>query len=52
MGSLMPTASIVHDITAGLLSWVPLVFFGLIIWLVWRTVEKQAWGSMLCGMKT
>jgi cell division protease FtsH len=39
MGDLMPAATIVHDIGAALLTWLPLVFFGLIIWLLWRTVQ-------------
>src|SRR5205085_6850954 len=39
MGPLMAAATIVHDIGAALLTWLPLVFFGLIIWLLWRTVQ-------------
>jgi len=35
----MPTASIVHDVAQGTLTWLPVVFFGLIAWLLWRTIQ-------------
>src|SRR5581483_1772909 len=35
----MPAATILHDIGSGLLTWLPLVFFGLILYLLWRTVQ-------------
>src|SRR5437588_970579 len=32
-------ATIVHDVGASLLTWLPLVFFGLIVYLLWRTLQ-------------
>ena len=32
-------ATIVHDVGAALLTWLPLVFFGMIIYLLWRTLQ-------------
>jgi cell division protease FtsH len=32
-------ATIVHDVGASLLTWLPLVFFGMIIYLLWRTLQ-------------
>jgi len=35
----MALASFTHDVGQGALTWLPLVFFGLIIWLLWRTLQ-------------
>jgi len=32
-------ATIVHDVGTSLLTWLPLVFFGMIIYLLWRTLQ-------------
>jgi cell division protease FtsH len=35
----MLVASLLHDITDGALTWLPVVFFGLIAFLLWRTIQ-------------
>src|SRR3972149_1225140 len=35
----MPVASMFSDVASAVLTWLPLVFFGLIIYLLWRTVQ-------------
>jgi cell division protease FtsH len=35
----MVAASVIHDIGDAALTWLPLVFFGLVVYLLWRTVN-------------
>jgi cell division protease FtsH len=35
----MPLASLMHDIGQGALTWLPIVFFGLIVVILWRTIQ-------------
>jgi cell division protease FtsH len=35
----MPLASLSHDIGQGVLTWLPIAFFGIIVLLIWRTLQ-------------
>jgi cell division protease FtsH len=35
----MPLASLWHEITQGALTWLPIFFFGLIVVILWRTIQ-------------
>jgi cell division protease FtsH len=35
----MPLASLMHDIGQGALTWLPIFFFGLIVVILWRTIQ-------------
>jgi cell division protease FtsH len=35
----MALASLMHDIGQGVLTWLPIVFFGVIVLLIWRTLQ-------------
>src|SRR6266568_1998514 len=39
MSSLVPVGSVYHDFTQSMLTWLPLVFFAIIVFLLWRTVQ-------------
>src|SRR5262245_11224401 len=35
----MPLASLMHDIGQGALTWLPIFFFGILVVLIWRTIQ-------------
>jgi cell division protease FtsH len=35
----MPLAGLVHDVAQGALTWLPIVFFALIVVILWRTIQ-------------
>jgi cell division protease FtsH len=35
----MPLSSILHDIAQGALTWLPIVFFAILVALIWRTIQ-------------
>jgi cell division protease FtsH len=35
----MPLASLMHQISQGALTWLPIVFFGVIVVILWRTIQ-------------
>jgi cell division protease FtsH len=35
----MPLASLMHDISQGALTWLPIAFFGILVLLIWRTIQ-------------
>jgi cell division protease FtsH len=35
----MPLSSIMHDIAQGALTWLPIVFFAILVALIWRTIQ-------------
>jgi cell division protease FtsH len=39
MHGRMPLSSLMHDIGQGALTWLPIFFFGLIIVILWRTIQ-------------
>jgi cell division protease FtsH len=39
MHGRMPLSSLMHEIGQGALTWLPIVFFGLIIVILWRTIQ-------------
>jgi cell division protease FtsH len=39
MQARMALASLMHDIGQGVLTWLPIVFFGVIVLLIWRTLQ-------------
>jgi cell division protease FtsH len=39
MQSGMPLASLMHDIGQGVLTWLPIFFFGILVVLIWRTIQ-------------
>src|SRR4051794_3313016 len=36
---VVPLSSIAHEIKGGLLTWLPIVFFGVLVYLIWRTIQ-------------
>src|SRR3954453_12686597 len=38
-GTNVALASIAHEIKGGLLPWLPIVFFGILVYLIWRTIQ-------------
>jgi cell division protease FtsH len=38
-GPVMPLSSIMHDIAQGALTWLPIVFFAILVALIWRTIS-------------
>src|SRR5438876_6145303 len=39
MSTLVPAGTLYHDLSTSMLTWLPLVFFVVIIYLLWRTVQ-------------
>src|SRR5438093_2715291 len=39
MSTLVPGGTLYHDLSTSMLTWLPLVFFVVIIYLLWRTVQ-------------
>ncbi len=39
MRGKMPLASLTHEISQGALTWLPIFFFALIVFLIWRTIQ-------------
>jgi cell division protease FtsH len=39
MSGGMPLGSLMHDIGQGALTWLPIVFFGILVVLIWRTIQ-------------
>src|ERR671937_785314 len=39
MSTLVPAGALFHDLSASMLTWLPLVFFAIIVYLLWRTVQ-------------
>jgi cell division protease FtsH len=39
MQAAMPLASLGHDVSQGVLTWLPIFFFGLIVVILWRTIQ-------------
>jgi cell division protease FtsH len=39
MTSVVPAATIFHDFSQSMLTWLPLFFFAIIVYLLWRTVQ-------------
>jgi cell division protease FtsH len=37
--SLMPLSSLTHEITQGVLTWLPIAFFAILVFLIWRTIQ-------------
>jgi cell division protease FtsH len=37
----MPLASLMHDIGQGALTWLPIVFFAILVLLIWRTIQMM-----------
>ena len=35
----MPLASLMHDISQGALTWLPIFFFAILVFLIWRTIQ-------------
>jgi cell division protease FtsH len=35
----MPLSSTLHDIAQGALTWLPIVFFAILVFLIWRTIQ-------------
>ena len=35
----MPLASLAHEITQGALTWLPIAFFAILVFLIWRTIQ-------------
>jgi cell division protease FtsH len=35
----MPLSSLVHEITQGALTWLPIAFFAVLVFLIWRTIQ-------------
>ncbi|HZO62917.1 MAG TPA: ATP-dependent zinc metalloprotease FtsH [Gaiellaceae bacterium] len=35
----MPLSSLTHEITQGALTWLPIVFFAILVFLIWRTIQ-------------
>jgi cell division protease FtsH len=35
----MPLASLMHEISQGALTWLPIAFFAVIVFLIWRTIQ-------------
>jgi cell division protease FtsH len=38
-GPVVPLSSVVHDITQGALTWLPIAFFAILVALIWRTIQ-------------
>jgi cell division protease FtsH len=36
---VMPLSSLVHEITQGALTWLPIAFFAILVFLIWRTIQ-------------
>jgi cell division protease FtsH len=39
MSTLVPAGTLYHDFSSSMLTWLPLVFFAVIVYLLWRTVQ-------------
>src|SRR4051812_39943046 len=39
MSGEMPLASLMHDISQGALTWLPIAFFAILVILIWRTIQ-------------
>ncbi len=37
----MPLASLSHEVSQGALTWLPIFFFGLIVFLIWKTIQMM-----------
>ena len=35
----MPLSSLAHEITQGALTWLPIAFFAILVFLIWRTIQ-------------
>ncbi|MGE5272995.1 MAG: ATP-dependent zinc metalloprotease FtsH [Verrucomicrobiota bacterium] len=35
----MPLSSVLHEIAQGALTWLPIVFFAILVFLIWRTIQ-------------
>jgi len=36
---VVPLSSLTHEITQGALTWLPIVFFAILVFLIWRTIQ-------------
>src|SRR5215468_4842829 len=41
MSGEMPLASLMHDIGQGVLTWLPIFFFAILVVLIWRTIQMM-----------
>src|SRR6476469_6083537 len=39
MSGGMPLASLMHEISQGALTWLPIAFFAILVFLIWRTIQ-------------
>src|SRR5215831_4675068 len=39
MELLMPLSSVLHEIAQGALTWLPIAFFAILVFLIWRTIQ-------------
>src|SRR5947207_8512082 len=39
MSTLVPAGTLYHDFSSSMLTWLPLVFFAIVVYLLWRTVQ-------------
>jgi cell division protease FtsH len=38
-GTNVPLASLAHEIKGGMLTWLPIAFFAILVYLIWRTIQ-------------